>query len=133
MEDFVYFLTTSKQRKRKAAFFHESVMEEVNYVYEDDNHSDELENIAHLAGVLMNKPRKARGGNLDRELRKQQWEELYRQKTDPEFKEKMRISRTTFDYLLGILWDDLLNMCLKHSNLIYSSNFSVSAFILMKF
>ena len=69
-----------------------------------------LNHIAALAGVLENKPpRKVRTPDKDREIRKHYWDDLYRQKTDDEFKDKMRISHASatcniryyFEYLMG--------------------------------
>ena len=59
-----------------------------------------LNHIAALAGVLENKPpRKVHTPDLapdkDRETRKHYWDDLSRQKTDDEFKDKMRISHAT--------------------------------------
>ena len=63
----------------------------------DDDDQETLIDVARLVGVLADKPRKPRGPGRDRNLRKQQWDELYRQKSDDEFVEKMRITRTTFN------------------------------------
>ena len=67
-----------------------------------------LNHIATLAGVLENKPpRKVRTPDKDRETRKHYSDDLYRQKTDAEFMDKMRISHATcnlqyyFEYLMG--------------------------------
>ena len=66
-------------------------------------------NIAILAEVLENKPpRKVRTPDKDHEIRKLQREELYRQKGDDEFVDKMRISRTTFNTILNNMWDQLV-------------------------
>ena len=105
----IVFLT-SKQRKRKRAFFHESLLEGViqgDNIEEDENQETIL-NVARLTGVLTDKPRKLRGPDRNRDLRKEQWDDLYRQKSNDEFKEKMRITRATFDYILNILWDELV-------------------------
>ena len=70
----------------------------------DDENDDDQEavlNVARLVGVLGAKHRKPRGPVRDRALRKHQWDELYRQKSDDEFVEKMRITRTTFNMLLN--------------------------------
>ena len=59
-------------------------------------------NIVTLAEVLENKPpRKVRTPDKDREIRKLQWEEIYRQKSNDEFVDKMRISRTTVNTILN--------------------------------
>ena len=70
-----------------------------------------LNHIAALARVLENKPpRKVRTPDKDRETRKHYWDDLYRQKTDDEFKDKMRISPATcnlryyFEYLMGLTY-----------------------------
>ena len=98
-------LLKSKQRRRKRAFYFE---EEDNFFDEDVQQDDTLNHIAALAGVLENKPpRKVRTPDKDRETRKHYWDDLYRQKTDDEFKDKMRISHATcnlryyFEYLMG--------------------------------
>ena len=91
------------------AFFHQSLLEgAIQENIEDDDDQEALVNVARLVGVLGDKPRKHRGADCDRNLRKQQWDELYRQKSDDEFVEKMRITRTTFNNLLNILWDELV-------------------------
>ena len=89
MDDF--FFLTLRQRKRKLAFFHESL----------------LEGASHL-GNLGDKNRKPRGPTRDRNVRKEQWTKLYNQKSDKEFSEKMRINRITFNLLLNTLWDGLV-------------------------
>ena len=77
---------TSRQRKIKRAFFHESLLEGTMNVMDDDD-QETLIDVARLVGVLADKPRKPREPGRDRNLRKQQWDELYRQKSDDEFVE----------------------------------------------
>ena len=60
----------------------------------DDVDQETLIDVSRFVGFLGDKPWKPRGSGLDRNLRKQQWDELYRQKSDDEFVEKMRITRT---------------------------------------
>ena len=56
---------------------------------------------AAVVGSIADKPpRKPRGPDRDRNARKILWEELYHQKTDEEFVEKMRVSRNTFNIIL---------------------------------
>ena len=109
MDECSYFLLTSRQRKRKRAFFQQSLLEgAIQENIEDNDDQEAFVNVARLVGVLGDKPRKPRGPDRDRNLRKQQWDELYRQKSDDEFVEKMRITRATFNNLLNILWDELV-------------------------
>ena len=72
-----------------------------------------LNHIAALAGVLENKPprNKVRTPDKDRETRKHYWDDFYRQKTDDEFKDKMRISHATCNlrYYFETLWDQLIH------------------------
>ena len=53
-------------------------------------------------------PRKVRTADKDRGIRKLQWEELYRQKSDDESVDKMRISRTTSNTILNNIWNQLV-------------------------
>ena len=55
----------------------------------DDDDRETLIDVARLVGVLGDKPR---GPGWDRNLKKQQWDEFYHQKSDDEFVEKMRIT-----------------------------------------
>ena len=58
--------------------------------------------MAALAGVLENKPpRKVRTPDKDRETRKHYRDDLYRQKTDDEFKDKcvFHMQHATFDII----------------------------------
>ena len=96
------FSLTSRQRKRKKTFFHESLLEGTMNVMDDDDQETHID-VARLVGVLGDKPRKPSGPGRDRNLRKQQWDELYRQKIEYEFVEKMRITRTAFNLLLNTL------------------------------
>ena len=74
---------------------------------EKENDQDIISDVARVVGVLGDKNRKLRGLTRDRNVRKEQWTELYNQKSDEEFSEKMRINRTTFNLLLNILWDGM--------------------------
>ena len=60
-----------------------------------------------LVGVLGDKNWKLREPTRDRNVRKEQWTELYNQKSDEEFSEKMRINHTKFNLLLNTLWAGL--------------------------
>ena len=61
---------------------------------QEDDADALINNVAAMIGVLENKPpRKSRREDKDRHIRKLYWEELYHQKTDEEFKDKMRITR----------------------------------------
>jgi hypothetical protein len=102
-----YFLLTSKQRKRKRAFFYESLLEETASWHDEDHDFELLTNVASAAGILGSKPRQPRGADRDRSLRQLRWEELYRTSSEEEFKEKMRVSRSTFENILHYLWYDL--------------------------
>ena len=75
---------------------------------EEENDQDIINDVARVVGVLGDKNRKPRGPTRDRNVRKEQWTELYNQKSDEEFLEKMRINRTTFNLLLNTLWDGLV-------------------------
>ena len=66
-----------------------------------------INDIAQVVGVLGDKNRKPRGPTRDRNIRKEQWTELYNQKSDKEFSE-MCINRTTSNLLLNNLWDGLV-------------------------
>ena len=72
---------------------------------EEEDHQDIINDVARVVGVLGDKNRKPRGPTRDRNVRKEQWTELYNQKSEEEFSEKMRINRTTFILLLNTLWD----------------------------
>ena len=98
------FLLKSKQWRRQELYFEE----EDNFFDEDVQKDDMLNHIAALVGVQGNKPpRKVRTPDKNRETRKHYWDDLYRQKTDDEFKDKMRISHATcnlryyFEYIMG--------------------------------
>ena len=67
-----------------------------------------INNVVWVVGVLGDKNRITRGPTRDRNVRKEQWTELYNQKSAEEFSEKMRINRTTFNLLLNTLWDGLV-------------------------
>ena len=102
---FQQFLLKSRQRRRKRAFYFE---EKDNFFDEDVQQDDVLNHISALSDVLKNKPaRKVRTPDKDRETRKHYWDDLYRQKTDDEFMDKMRILHATcnlryyFEYLMG--------------------------------
>ena len=105
---FQQFLLKSKQRRRKRAFYFE---EEDNFFDEDVQQDDMLNHIAALAGVQENKPpRKVRTPDKDRETRKHYWDDLYRQKTDDEFKTScvFHMQHATFDIILNTLRDQLI-------------------------
>ena len=72
---------------------------------EEENHQDIINDVARVVRVLGDKNQKLRGPTRDRNVRKEQWTELYNQKGVEEFSEKMRINRTTFNLLLNTLWD----------------------------
>ena len=105
--DDLFFLTWW-QRKRKRAFFHESLFEGAVHFTEEENNQDIISDVARVVGVLGDKNRKPRGPAWDRNVRKEQWTELYNQKSDEEFSVKMRINPTTFNLLLNTLWDGLV-------------------------
>ena len=55
---------------------------------QEDETDPLITNVADMIGVLENKPpRKSRGEDKDKHKRKFNWEELYHQKTDEEFKD----------------------------------------------
>ena len=101
---------TCQNNKRKRALFYGSLLEEDYDDYEENEQEQDMwNNIATLAEVVENKPpRKVRTPDNDREIRKLQWEELYRQKSNDEFADKMRISRTTFNTILNNMWNQLV-------------------------
>ena len=67
-----------------------------------------INNVAWVVGVLGDKNRLPRGPTRDRNVGKEQWTELYNQKSAEEFSEKMHINRTIFNLLLNTLWDGLV-------------------------
>ena len=75
---------------------------------EEEHDHDVINDVARVVGVLGDKNRKPRGPTWDRNVRKEQWTELYNQKSDEEFSVKMRINPTTFNLLLNTLWDGLV-------------------------
>ena len=83
MDDF--FFLTSQQRKRKRAFSHESLLEGATHFMEEENDQDIINDVARVMGVLGDKNRKARGPTRYRNVRKEQWTELYNQKSWIEF------------------------------------------------
>ena len=106
---FLFFFVTSRRRKRKRAFFHESLLEGATHFMVKENDQRIINNVVWVVGVLGDKNRIPRGPTRDRNVRKEQWTELYNQKSAEEFSEKMRINRTTFNLLLNTLgrcfWD----------------------------
>ena len=50
MDDF--FFLTSRQRKRKRAFFHESLLEGATHFMEEENDQDIINDVARVVGVL---------------------------------------------------------------------------------
>ena len=75
---------------------------------EEENDPDIINDVARAVGVLGDKNRKPSAPTRDRNVRKEQGTELYNQKSDEEFSEKIRINRTTFNLLLNTLWDGLV-------------------------
>ena len=75
---------------------------------EEENDQDIINDVAREVGALGDKNRKPRGPTRDRNVRKEQWTELYNQKSDEGFSEKMWINCTTFNLLLNTLWDGLV-------------------------
>ena len=75
---------------------------------EEENDPDIINDVARVVGVLGDKNRKPSAPTRDRNVRKEQGTELYNQKSDEEFSEKIRINRTTFNLLLNTLWDGLI-------------------------
>ena len=53
MDDF--FFLTSRQRKRKRAFFHESLLEGATHFMEEENDQDIINDVARVVGVLGDK------------------------------------------------------------------------------
>ena len=72
------------------------------------NDQDIINDAARGVGLLGDKNRKPRGPTRERKFRKEQWTDLYKQKSDEEFSNKTRINRTTFNLLLNTLWDGLV-------------------------
>ena len=107
MISFSFFLT-SWQRKRKRAFFHESLLEGATHFMVKENDQRIINNVVWVVGVLGDKNRIPHGPTRDRNVGKEQWTELYNQKSAEEFSEKMRINRTIFNLLLNTLWDGLV-------------------------
>ena len=87
-------IMSESSRRRKRAFYDEDMDFREEQLQEDDADAS-ISNVAAMIGVMKNKPpRKSRGEDKDRHIRKLDWEELYHQKTDEEIKDKMRITRT---------------------------------------
>ena len=103
----ISFFLTPRQRKRKRTYFNESLLEGATHFMEKENDQDIINDIARVVEVLADKNRKLREPTQDQNVRTKQWTELYNQKSDGEFPEKMRINRTTFNHLPNILWDGL--------------------------
>ena len=59
---------------------------------EEENDPDIINDVARVVGVLGDKNRKSSAPTRDRNVRKEQWTELYNQKSDEEFSVKMRIN-----------------------------------------
>ena len=99
-----------KATKEEKSFYDSLLVEDYDDYKENEQGQDMWNNIAAtLAEVLENKPpRKVRTPDKDREIRKMQWEELYRQKSDDDFVDKMRISRTTFNVILNNMLNQLV-------------------------
>lgn len=111
-ESFINFQTFLKSRhgKRKTAFFYEELLQETPNMNMEESENHMIQNVLSVFGVLSEKERKSRGPNRNRELKKIQWDDLYRRRNrdEEEFIEKFRIKRETFDLLLDSLYDDLL-------------------------
>ena len=75
---------------------------------EEENDQDIINDVARVVRVLGDKNRKPCGPTQNRYIRREQWTELYNQKSDVEFPEKMPFNRTTFNLLLNTLWDGLV-------------------------
>ena len=103
-----FFFLTSRERKRKRDFFHESLLEGETHFMEEENDQDIINDVARVVRVLGDKNRKPCGPTQNRYIRREQWTELYNQKSDVEFPEKMPFNRTTFNLLLNTLWDGLV-------------------------
>ena len=69
MDDF--FFLTSRQRKRKRAFFHESLLEGATHFMEEENDQDIISDVARVMGVLGDNNQKPRGPTRDRNVRKE--------------------------------------------------------------
>ena len=67
-----FFFLTSRQRKRKRAFFHESLLEGATHFMEEENDQDIINEVARVVGVLGDKNRKPRRPTRDRNVRKEQ-------------------------------------------------------------
>ena len=88
-----------------------------------------LNNLAAMIGVVENKPsHQHRGADKDRETGKYKWEELYHQKSNDEFMDKMSIARSTFNILFDrlkistrVYWDDILIILTSFFNLCINS------------
>ena len=111
-ESFINFQTFLKSRhgKRKTAFSYEELLQETPNMNMEESENHMIQNVLSVFGVLSEKERKSRGPNRNRELKKIQWDDLYRRRNrdEEEFIEKFRIKRETFDLLLDSLYDDLL-------------------------
>ena len=69
MDDF--FPLTSRQRKRKQAFFHESLLDITTHFMEEENDQDIINDVARVVGVLGDKNRKPCGLTRDQNVRKE--------------------------------------------------------------
>ena len=47
-----FFFLTSRQRKRKRVFFHESLLEGATHFMEEENDQDIINDVARVVGVL---------------------------------------------------------------------------------
>ena len=84
------------------------MLEGATHFIEKKNDQDIINDAARGVGLLGDKNRKPRGPTRERKFRKEQWTDLYKQKSDEEFSDKTRINRTTFNLLLNTLWDGLV-------------------------
>ena len=75
---------------------------------EEENDQDIINDVAWEVGAFGDKNRKPREPTRNRNVRKEKWTELYNQKSDEDFSEKMCINCTTFNLLLNTLWDGLV-------------------------
>ena len=60
-----FFFLTSRQRKRKRAFFHKSLLEGAIHFMEEENDQDIINDFARVVGVLVDKNGKPRGLTRD--------------------------------------------------------------------
>ena len=70
-----FFFLTSRQRKRKRVFFHESLLEGATHFMEEENDQDIINDVARVVGVLGDKNRNPWGPTRDQNVGKEQWTE----------------------------------------------------------